>query len=1160
MHNGLGNKSASIHFHGMFQNGTSNMDGATGVTQCGVPPGLDFTYNFTVNQNGTYWYHCHVDFCYPDGYRQALLVHDDDAYFADEYDQEFTLTMSDWYHELTEDIAPSFLSLYNPSGAEPIPQAFLVNDTQNTSLPVEPGTTYLLRLINIGAFVAQYFYIEDHDLTIVEIDGVYTEPTKADILYLAVAQRYAVLVTTKNSTDKNYAIVTVADSVLLDTIPPDLQLNNTNWLEYNKSADHPQAVMTVDVASDLIPFDDFSLIPADHAPLLPEPDLVIETTIVMANLENGKGYAFLGNISYTQPVVPSIYTVLSSGNESTNEVIYGEFTHSIVLEHNSVVQIILNNDDGGTHPFHLHGHNFQLLARDPPFNEHWYDYADYASPVPYNADNHTAWPKYPARRDVFVVPPQGSVVIRFVADNPGVWIFHCHIDWHLSQGLAMVLIEAPEALQAQFPDGVPEDHLAVCQAGGVPTKGNAAGNSEDFLDLDGQPKQVGWIASGFTARGIVALVFSTINAVLGMTFIAIYGWLDPKQKVDTTDGTIKLAESEEVDSGRGAGYTAGTVDSKAAEKTITGMSTSEPTAAENGTVQRHERPFLFNWNRRLRHLHGVLLRNVHTSAVATRARGKTITDDDVPYNLETPTKRALKNESRRVSHSQHRVPQAPPPQLEGGKSPARQANASLRRRRNTAQRSATGAHTQQPKTDNAASDGLPDTWFSLHSKNKQLKEPIYVSEVMEKSINPSFAFFDLEHTEPAVTRADDCIVDVNLRSLQFLGRNIDTFYHPLPPNCLLFQLSDGIYTAFTDLPGDSRCLLGQEHRAEPREFASSFDALMQLANLDDCIQDALQVRTQLEQEVNELLRGSHPHRALRRVFATEQEQHSTVYNAVQALRRQTQQLNRRKADLGAALRARRAAVRTAVADAGSQSQRRQRVEDELQVRNEAVARVSDQSTGQMRRVGEDLQAIFPIEPLQSKPLHFTIRKLYLPNSVFDDTNRDAIAAALGFTAQLVHLLSLYLVAPLPYPLETGGATTPFVHDPISIGLAQRKYPLNPVGVAYKFEYAVFLLNKDIEFLMNRVNLRALDPRHTLPNLKYLLYILTAGSGELPARKAGGIRGLLGGQPLSRRGSRGSQDSRLGAKESLTKAQYRPQRNGSVSSTQVAEVKPAARLS
>jgi iron transport multicopper oxidase len=56
MYNGLGDRDASIHFHGMFQNGTNEMDGPSYVTQCPVPPGSSFTYNFTVEQNGTYWY------------------------------------------------------------------------------------------------------------------------------------------------------------------------------------------------------------------------------------------------------------------------------------------------------------------------------------------------------------------------------------------------------------------------------------------------------------------------------------------------------------------------------------------------------------------------------------------------------------------------------------------------------------------------------------------------------------------------------------------------------------------------------------------------------------------------------------------------------------------------------------------------------------------------------------------------------------------------------------------------------------------------------------------------------------------------------------------------------------------------------------------------
>ena len=529
-HNGLGDKDTSIHFHGIFQNGTTDMDGASMVSQCPIPPGSTFTYNFTINQNGTYWYHCHVDFCYPDGYRQALIINDPDAYFYDEYDEEFVITLSDWYHELVEDIAPNFLSLYNPTGAEPIPNAFLFNDTLKSSLPVEPNKTYLIRIINISAFVAQYFYIEDHTVKIVEIDGVYVEPAEADTLYIAVAQRYSVLVTTKSTTDKNYAIVTVADQVLLDTIPDDLRLNNTNWLEYNSSAPHEEAAVTLDVVDSLPAFDDFTLVPYDHEPLFGEPSQRIELTVVMEELANGLPYALLNNISYTMPKVPVIYTVLSAGDLVTNSQVYGEYTNPFILNHNDIIEVVLNNNDSGSHPFHLHGHNFQVIERYPTYGDSFYSYADLSSPVPYNPNNHTAFPIYPARRDTFVLPPQGHFVIRFVADNPGVWLFHCHIDWHLSQGLASVFIEAPKLLQQRLT--VPEDHYASCRAAGVQYTGNAAGNTDDFLDLSGVPSQPAVIPyGGFTARGIVAVVFAVLSAIMGIASLTVYGLSDIKYAV-----------------------------------------------------------------------------------------------------------------------------------------------------------------------------------------------------------------------------------------------------------------------------------------------------------------------------------------------------------------------------------------------------------------------------------------------------------------------------------------------------------------------------------------------------------------------------------------------------------------------------------------------------
>ncbi|KAJ5587200.1 Iron transport multicopper oxidase fetC [Penicillium hispanicum] len=487
MYNGLGDKNSSIHFHGMFQNTTNGMDGPSMLAQCPIPPGQSFTYNFTVNQSGTYWYHCHTDNCYPDGYRQALVVHDREAYFADLYHEDLTVTVSDWYHELVEDF--HWISPDNPDGDEPIPNSFLFNDTMNSSIAVQPGKTYLLRLLNVGAFVGQYFYIEDHNFTIVEIDGVYTEPTEASLLYIAVAQRYSILVTTKVLTEKNYPIVTVADSSLLDSIPASLQLNNTNWLEYNPQAAYPQAVMTVNSSSDLYPYDDINLVPHDRMPLLPDADMVINVTVYMEDVGSGASYSFLNNISYTKPKVPTLYSVLSSGDLATNPAIYGNNTHSVILEHNSVVDIVLNNADTGSHPFHLHGHNFQIISRAPPYGKHFYDFLN-GNPVAYNPSNHTKFPAYPARRDTFVLPPQGYTVVRFVADNPGVWFFHCHIDWHLSQGLAMVFVEAP--LQIQERVSIPDHHYEVCKAAGVPYKGNAAGNTQNLLNLTGENTQPVW--------------------------------------------------------------------------------------------------------------------------------------------------------------------------------------------------------------------------------------------------------------------------------------------------------------------------------------------------------------------------------------------------------------------------------------------------------------------------------------------------------------------------------------------------------------------------------------------------------------------------------------------------------------------------------------------
>jgi iron transport multicopper oxidase len=127
--------------------------------------------------------------------------------------------------------------------------------------------------------------------------------------------------------------------------------------------------------------------------------------------------AFFNGITYVRPKVPTLYTVMSSGDMATNPDIYGVNSHAYVLEKDQIVDIVVNNLDPGKHPFHLHGHNFQVIARSED-DEGLYN-------------NNVTFPKVPMRRDTILVRPNGYIVLRFKADNAGIWLFHCHIEWYV---------------------------------------------------------------------------------------------------------------------------------------------------------------------------------------------------------------------------------------------------------------------------------------------------------------------------------------------------------------------------------------------------------------------------------------------------------------------------------------------------------------------------------------------------------------------------------------------------------------------------------------------------------------------------------------------------------------------------------------------------------
>lgn len=516
-----GTTNTSLHVHGLFQRGSTQMDGPPGVTQCPITPGNTFLYNFTVDENaGAYWYHSHSDGQYEDGFRGAFIIDDgeNNENYPYEYDEEVVLTIGEWYDRTIDDLIPDFMSLFNPTGAEPIPQNLILNNTMNLTWEVKPDTTYLLRLINIGGFVSQYFWIEDHEMTVVEIDGVTTEKNTTDMLYITVAQRYTVLVHTKNDTSRNYAIMQKFDDTMLDVIPSELELNATSTLAYDTSLGAANESF-VDSLDDFL--DDFYLVPYEKQELLGDPDYVITVDVAMDNLLSGINYAFFNNITYTAPKVPTLMTVLSGGDDVTNAQIYGSNTNTFVLEKDEIVDIVLNNLDTGTHPFHLHGHVFQTIIRDRA-----YDDAIGEVPHPYDDSDHAAFPEYPMVRDTLYVHPQSNFVIRFKADNPGVWFFHCHIEWHLLQGLAITLIEDPVAIQSNPTQQLTDSSKQVCEAAGMSYQGNAAGNTTDFLNLMGENIQEKTIPPGFTKKGIIAMTFSCLAGVLGLITLSVYGLME----------------------------------------------------------------------------------------------------------------------------------------------------------------------------------------------------------------------------------------------------------------------------------------------------------------------------------------------------------------------------------------------------------------------------------------------------------------------------------------------------------------------------------------------------------------------------------------------------------------------------------------------------------
>ncbi|BFZ56205.1 hypothetical protein PYCC9005_003247 [Savitreella phatthalungensis] len=502
VNNQLGDQPTSMHAHGFFQHGRSWADGVPGMTQCPIPVGGSMLYNYTLEQNGTYWIHSHTAGQWPDGLRTPFIINSPSETYS--YDEDITVYLSDWYHQPVQSLLPKFVSYRNPTGAEPVPDAALMNDQQNTTFSVQPGKTYRIRVLNVAAFAMFHFWIEGHDMQVIEVDGVDTKPYAASAIALGAAQRYSLLVTTKDDTTSNFAMVGSMDTSMFDTVPAALNNNVTGYLVYDKSKSLP----TPKIRQEYDDADDFNFEPVvELAPI--KADTFLDRNFTFDNLADGINYAFFNGKTYVMPKTPTMYTAMAAGNSGNSSLpfdttIYGDYTITDVVKYNAHVQIVINNEDANMHPIHHHHYTFQVVKRGLG---------------PFNASETWEEPANPMRRDVVQVPGNGHAVIRYVADNVGVASFHCHISFHQISGFVSTIITAPDLIAGQ---DVPAAQFANCMAQGVNVYGNAAGKT-NLLDLTGQAVPAGPIPDGITRKGIVALFFNALCAVIGMLAIAWYG-------------------------------------------------------------------------------------------------------------------------------------------------------------------------------------------------------------------------------------------------------------------------------------------------------------------------------------------------------------------------------------------------------------------------------------------------------------------------------------------------------------------------------------------------------------------------------------------------------------------------------------------------------------
>ncbi|KAK6813766.1 hypothetical protein RU639_010263 [Aspergillus parasiticus] len=417
--NALQTNGTGLHFHGIRQNWTDQMDGVPSITQCPIAPGDSNTYRWRATQYGTGWYHSHFFVQAWDGVFGGIVVN---GPATANYDVDLGhLFLNDWYHKTADELV-----LEASTGGPPTAPNGLINGTNTYGTlgsrfetTFEAGTKYRIRLVNAAADNHFRFMIDNHTMEVIATDFVPIHPYNTTQLSIGMGQRYDIIVTAKELNSGDFWLRAIpqeacSETDAVDNIKGIIRYNSSSTAEPTTSAYSYTDSCSDESSSDLVPY--LAINASENYVYSTSEDVAVQVT------ENALLWTMNKTSFRTQWDYPTLMQVAENNHTWTakERIIHLPYRDEWVY-------MVIHSPFAQDHPMHLHGHDFWVLGSG---------YGEFDS----SQANSLTLVNSP-RRDVAMMPASGYLVIAIKTNNPGAWLMHCHIAWHTSEGFAVQLLE-----------------------------------------------------------------------------------------------------------------------------------------------------------------------------------------------------------------------------------------------------------------------------------------------------------------------------------------------------------------------------------------------------------------------------------------------------------------------------------------------------------------------------------------------------------------------------------------------------------------------------------------------------------------------------------------------------------------------------------------------